>query len=150
MFAPSELAITFGSWKACEAGWGSWLGVRACACRWCIEGATGSDTAQCVSPIDFGIKGSDSKHLRLYDCGITELRCRSCSLRGTLPIGLSQLTRLVLLDLGSNALSGTIDAASLSGLGALRILILRNNNLEGHLPPSLFNPTPLLETIDLN
>ena len=103
-----------------------------------------------MSPIDFGIKGSDSKHLRLYDCGITELRCRSCSLRGTLPIGLSQLTRLVLLDLGSNALSGTIDAASLSGLGALRILILHNNNLEGHLPPSLFNPTPLLETIDLN
>ena len=72
---------------------------------------------------------------------------RENELSGTIPLGLSRLTRLESLDLRENEFSGTIPS-ELSRLTRLRDLDLRGNQLSGAIPSALSSLTRL-ESLDL-
>ncbi|KAL6282473.1 hypothetical protein ACE6H2_013402 [Prunus campanulata] len=60
----------------------------------------------------------------------------NCNMRGNIPIGIGNLSSLVMLDLGGNQLSGSIPT-SLRRLGNLQGLFLDDNKLRGYIPYQL-------------
>ncbi|VVB09698.1 unnamed protein product [Arabis nemorensis] len=60
----------------------------------------------------------------------------SCSIIGTIPADLSQLSRLTVLDLSKNSINGTIPL-SLTSLQNLTILDLSSNSVGGSIPASI-------------
>ena len=78
---------------------------------------------------------------------LEELTLSGCGLTGSIPPNVDQLKRLFVLDLGENALSGTIPIESLSRLRELRHVRLANNKLTGALDSSV-SKLAHLETFD--
>ncbi|CAL8155018.1 unnamed protein product [Prunus armeniaca] len=61
---------------------------------------------------------------------------RNCSMRGNIPIGIGNISSLVILDLGNNQLSGSIPT-SLGRLGNLQGMNLNYNKFQGYIPYQL-------------
>ncbi|KAL4272144.1 hypothetical protein GQ457_13G004170 [Hibiscus cannabinus] len=59
-----------------------------------------------------------------------------CNIRGSIPIEIGNLSRLINIDLSQNKLTGTIPP-SIGGLEELQSLLLSYNNLEGSIPSEL-------------
>ncbi|PQM42303.1 LRR receptor-like serine/threonine-protein kinase EFR [Prunus yedoensis var. nudiflora] len=64
------------------------------------------------------------------------INLRNCSMRGSIPIGIGNISSLVSLDLGNNQLIGSIPT-SLERLGNLQVLHLDGNKLQGYIPYQL-------------
>ncbi|KAL5987454.1 hypothetical protein ACLOJK_035202 [Asimina triloba] len=79
---------------------------------------------------------------------LTELRLRNCNMSGLLPSHLANFTRLEVLDLSSNAFSGSIPSSYGTDLLNLRQISLNGNLLNGTIPSSLFS-LPSLMTLHL-
>lgn len=80
---------------------------------------------------------------------LEELTLSGCGLTGSIPPNVDQLKRLFVLDLGENAMSGTIPIESLSRLRELRHVRLANNKLTGALDSSVAELAHL-ETFDVS
>jgi Leucine-rich repeat (LRR) protein len=80
---------------------------------------------------------------------LEELTLSGCGLTGSIPPNVDQLKRLFVLDLGENAMSGTIPIESLSRLRELRHVRLANNKLTGALDSSVAKLAHL-ETFDVS
>lgn len=104
---------------------------------------------------------SSNKQLELPSCfdklqNLEELNLRGDNLSGELPINLHGLPRLVELDLGSNQLTGPIDAIFpdlINGQNLfpnLTTLLLNDNNLSGEIPENKLRVLRNLRTIKVN
>ena len=79
---------------------------------------------------------------------VLEIVLGNNNLTGPLPVALSELEALEVLELDINRITGSIPNW-LTGMSRLRILHLGQNNMDGNLPPSLGNLTNL-EVLDLD
>ena len=79
---------------------------------------------------------------------VLEIVLGNNNLTGPLPVVLSELESLEVLELDINSITGTIPDW-LTRMDHLRILHLGQNNMDGNLPPSLGNMTNL-EVLDLD
>ncbi|CAL2252234.1 unnamed protein product [Prunus armeniaca] len=70
----------------------------------------------------------------------------NCSIRGNIPIGISNISSLVTLSLDGNQLSGSIPT-SLGRLGNLQGLYLNYNKLQGYIPYELCQLDKLVELL---
>lgn len=110
--------------------------------------------ASCLATWNFSADPCAAPRITHFTCGVTcaggrvvQLTLDSQGYSGTLTPLISQLTRLITLDVGENAFYGPIPP-SLASLPNLRTLILRVNSFSGKLPPSIA-AVKSLETLDL-
>mmetsp|Transcript_16765 Transcript_16765/g.46958 ORF Transcript_16765/g.46958 Transcript_16765/m.46958 type:complete len:768 (+) Transcript_16765:1-2304(+) len=97
-----------------------------------------------------GIVGSIPTEIGTMTTSLLDLSIGECSLSGSLPTQLGQLTRLDSLTLSNNKLSGSIPP-ELFGMSNLRMLQLTNNSLEGTIPESISDLTRLISLeVDIN
>ncbi|KAF9621305.1 hypothetical protein IFM89_019391 [Coptis chinensis] len=71
-------------------------------------------------------------------CHVTNIRLKSLSLEGELPVDLANLTYLREMSLLGNLINGTIPR-EIGSIATLEELVLQDNNLGGPLPPELGN-----------
>jgi hypothetical protein len=76
----------------------------------------------------------DQKHV------VTSIDMSNWNLRGTLPMELSELSYLTILNLSNNHLSGSIPIKALSQLNFLQHVFLNHNDLNGALPETGLPP----------
>lgn len=112
----------------------------------------------CLGSWDFSLDPCLAPRTTHYLCGFTcthngsprvvSITLDSVGYSGTLTPLVSQLTQLVVLDLGENSFHGTIPP-SLSSLSLLQSLSLRGNSFSGPLPPSM-GALRSLQDVDLS
>ena len=86
------------------------------------------------------------KGIRVGGMRVAQVRMASLSLNGSIPPQLSNLSKLIVLDLGHNQLTGEIPP-ELANLSVLTQLHLSNNQLSGAIPSALGNLTALTRLI---
>ncbi|XP_021834220.1 probable LRR receptor-like serine/threonine-protein kinase At3g47570 [Prunus avium] len=74
------------------------------------------------------------------------IKLSNCNMRGNIPIGISNISGLVILSLDGNQLSGSIPT-SLGRLGNLQGLYLSYNKLQGYIPYELCQLDNLVELV---
>lgn len=123
---------------------------------YCQSSSTDASVMQALKkslnpPSELGWSDPDPCNWEYVGCSsdkrVTRIQIGRRNLKGTLPANLNNLTALQHLELQFNEISGTLP--SLSGLEALQVLILSNNNFTS-IPVDFFDGLTSLQSVDLD